>query len=503
MDAKKRMVVNTIAQYLRSVINTLLSLLSTRIIMQALGVYDFGIYAVIGGVVALIGFINNALSITTQRYISYYFNKKDKAMLIFKNSMFIHLVLSVLLLFLLVAFTEPVINGILEIDASRLDAAKAVYIIVSVILTIGILTSPFRAMLIAHENIVYMSIIDVCDGVLKLLFAIMLLYVPFDKLIMYGFIMLFMQSFNLIAFAGYSLYNYQECSIKIHKNDLNRNDIKKLTGFMGWTTYSMGVIVGRNQGIAILINNFFGVIANTAYGIANQVYASVAFIATSVLNAMNPQIMKAEGEGKREKMLHLATLESKYSTALLLLFFIPVIFEMEALLNLWLPEVPENAVMFCQMILIAFICDQLTYGLNTANQATGHIHNYIILIYTPKLILIAVILVCLLIGGTAFHVMLLYLLFEILSAILRIPYLHYTCGLNVVEYIKNVFVRLSPLVIFEGLVSWEIIRLVDIPFRFVLTGCVAVLAGIVASWTMVLDAKERESFRKLIHDRVR
>lgn len=503
MNSSKRMVVNTLVQYLRSIINTVLSLFSTRIILDALGVEDYGIYAVVGGVVSMIGFINNALSTTTQRYISYYYSQIEKAKKIFTNSLLIHFVFTFVIIAILLSIAELVVCHWLVIDADRIQAARYVYVIVSVILGVGIMTTPFRALLIAHENITYISIIEICDGILKFAFAFILLYVPFDKLIVYSLIMLLMQTFNLVAFMVYCSIHYDECILTISRKDIDKGIIKKLTGFIGWTTYSMGVIAGRNQGIAILLNQAFGVVTNAAYGIAVQIYASVAFVATSVLNAMNPQIMKAEGEHNREKMLHLATLESKYSTALLLLCCVPAVFEMESILTFWLKDVPEGAVMFCQMILCSFICDQLTYGLNTANQATGIIRNYIIIIYTPKLILLGLVALCLHYGGTAFHVMLLYLFVEVLSAMLRIPYLHHTCGLNVHYYIKNVFVPLFPLVLAETVVCWLMTNYIEIPFRFMLTLILSTVIGGGVCWYVVLNKESRQSLLNMIHRKIR
>jgi len=142
----------------------------------------------------------------------------------------------------------------------------------------------------------------------------------------------------------------------------------------------------RQQGLAILINIFFGTIYNAAYGIANQIYGSLSFIITSITNAMNPQIMKAEGNHERDKMLSLACKESKFIVAIMALVFIPLIFEMDNVLKLWLKDVPTYTCFFCQCIFIAFLIDQTTQGLHSAVQAIGQIRNYTLLMYTPKLL---------------------------------------------------------------------------------------------------------------------
>lgn len=373
-----------------------------RIVLEAIGVSDYGIFSVVGGVIAMLGFITNALVITTQRYVSYYYGRHRTSQVkrFFTNSLFLHIILGLLIGLALLAIKGLLMNDFLKIDPDRLDAAKSVYDITVAILLVTVVTAPFKALFIAKENIVFISLIEMVDAILKLALAYLLLYIQADKLLLYVFILAGIQLLNLLAFALYANWQFPECSLLIRKRDISRIYIGQLLGFAGWTTYGMGAVAARNQGMAIILNICFSTTVNAAYGIANQVFGAISFLSTSILNAMNPQIMKAEGNKDRKKVFALAEKESKYSTMLLIIILVPLMFEMPSILNVWLTKVPDYCALFCNAILLSFICDQLTAGLNTINQAIGKIRTYTLLMYTPKLIYLPISYILFQNGGT-------------------------------------------------------------------------------------------------------
>lgn len=494
MEASKRIVINTMAQYSRSAINTVLSLFSTRIILNALGVSDFGIYAVVGGVVAMLGFITNALIVTTQRYISFCHGRDDsaEARRTFANSLLLHLAFAACILSLLLALREPIVNHWMNISPDRVDAAKAVYAFTAFILASTIVSAPFKAVLIAHENIVYVSLVEVGDAVLKLLIALGLSMASADKLVVYAACMAAMQVFNLLAFACYANLKYAECKGRPRRSEIDRAHVMRLLGFAGWTTYGTGAVVLRNQGISLMLNNFFGTVINAAYGIAFQVYGALAVVSSSILNAMNPQIMKAEGAYDRQRMIRLAMTESKFSSALIMLVAIPVMSEMGGVLAFWLTDVPPHTEMFCKFILASFLLDQLTYGLNSANQAVGRIRTYTLLMYTPKLLILPAVLILLHRGGQPIHAMMLYAGVEAAVSAGRLFYMRQAIGLNIAIYAKRVLLPLLPLAAVLFAVSQGCTALHPFKFRFVLTFAVTVASGCAALWAFTLSTDERQ-----------
>lgn len=499
MTAAQRIIVNTTVQYTRTIINVGLSLYSTRLILAALGQNDFGLYSIVAGVVAMLSFMINALVSTTQRYLSYYHGKGDKEQLrsVFGNSILLHVLICIGIIVILGALTQPVIYSMLKIEAGRETAALAVYVTAVGMLALSFLTAPFRALFIARENIVYISIIDVLDGVFKLLIAIYLAYATYDKLITYSVLLTLISVFNLVAFAVYALWKFEECYIPRWR-DWNSSFIKELSSFAGWTTYSTGCILARTQGIAVLLNRFFSSAINAAYGIALQVNGATAFIAQSIANSMSPQIIKAAGQSDQQKVLVLSEKASKYAVTLFSLVAIPLIAEMDIVLDVWLGAPPPFTAMFCRFILISCILDQMTMGLTLANQATGKIKYYSLIINTTKLLTLPVAWICLRMGMECESVMWCYLAFEFLCAIIRLPYIKIAQGLSIRHYVKTVICRVIIPIGVSSIFCWWLVNYTDIHYRILLTITGSTLIFALCSYGIVLDNDERQTLKHIL-----
>lgn len=500
MTKTKRIIINTLAQYGKAIINICLSLYSTRLVLQALNISDYGLYSVVGGLIAMLGFILNSLVITTQRYISYYKGKGDEDYIkeIFSNSLLLHIIIGLILCTALCMMREWLIFNVLNIDPTRIDTAKDIYTITTLMLLVTILTAPYKSLFIARENIVYISVIEVIDGILKFGLAIWLTYISADKLFIYSIMMLGILVVNFLSFTIYALIHFKESCIIPRKESINKKCLLNIAGFASWTTYGMGAVSARNQGFAVILNHFFGTVINASYGIAFQVYGAMAFTVTSILNAMTPQIIKAEGEKDRNRMFFLAEKESKFSVLLMSIVSIPIMIEMPEILRIWLTDVPEHSVMFCRFILISFLCDQLTMGLNVINQALGNIRQYTIIMYTPKLLSLPVAWGILYYGGSAQDIMILYLIIELLVALLRIPYIRKTAGINAAQYIRHVILRLLPTLIIITATGYICATNMTISNRFILTFAISVTAGFVSAWFFTLDKEERLFVRNTI-----
>lgn len=481
------------AQYTRTIINVCLSLYSTRLILSALGQSDYGIYSVVAGVIAMMSFITNALVVTTQRFLSIYHGKNDpqKIRQIFGNSMLLHILIASILGVVLFCLGSWITHDFLNIVVERQQAAWYVYNAAVVMLMLTFITAPIRALFIARETIVYISIVDVVDGILKLLIAIGLSHIAYDHLVSYSVLMVGITLVNLLAFSIYASAKFPEFHLP-RLRDWDKQFIKELSHFAGWTTYSMGCIIGRNQGIAVVLNIFYGTIVNSAYGIAQQVLGAVQFISTSILNAMNPQIMKAEGSGDRSRMVRLCEYESKYAFLLLSLVAIPLIAEMDTVLHFWLGEVPEHAVMFCRCILAASLCDQISVGLTTANQAVGKIRTYNLIFYTFKLLVVILAWGCIKAGLPLVSVMWCYIGVELFTSLLRLPLMKRIAHIAILPFCKNVFMRIIiPLISMCGICA-IIKENIDSPYRVFLTISSSLLIGFVTIWVTSLTPIEKE-----------
>ena len=492
MTASQRVFVNTIAQYARTIINMGLSLYTVRVVLSVLGESDFGIYTLVAGVVAMMAFVTNSLVSTTQRFISFYQGKgnKEKLKEVFNNSLVIHVLITILVLIALEAVSPLLFNGFLNIPDERVPAAKIVYQQVIVILSVTFITSPFRALLISHENIVYISIVDVLDGILKVVFVTLLAWVPYDKLVSYGIIMLGVQLFNFLAFSGYGYLKYEECVLP-RFGRINKSYIKEMLSFAGWSMYSAGCIVGRQQGISIVLNRIMGPIINAAYGIAFQIAGYTNFLSSSLVNAIAPQIVKAEGGGDRKKALWLSQVTCKFMFFLLSAVCIPCVFEINGILEWWLEEVPRHASLFCIMVMCSSMIDTTTVGLAHINQAIGRIGPYSLAINTPKLLALPIAWICLKSGLPLVSVAVTYFCIEFLSAMLRIPFIRKTAGLDVKAFGKEVFAMEAMPVVVCVAFCFLFTRFVCFPYRFLCTIACSMIIYALSIFLLGLTKKEK------------
>ena len=500
MNPANRIIVNTGVQYVKAIITMCLQLYSTRLILDSLQVNDYGIYMLIAGIVALLGFITNALAITTQRYLSYHQQQKSTEQMkkLFVNSLLVHLFFGLIMIIGLLAVQNLLFDYVLNIDQGRIATAKNIYVISIFMLLATILTSPYKALLIAHENIVYISIIEIIDSIIKLGFAILLAHITFDRLLVYQWMIAALVFLNFLAFTIYGKMKYQECTLLIRYRDIDSECIRRITGFAGWTTYGMGCVAFRLQGTAMVLNHFWGTVINAAYGISCQIFAAISFIVASILNAMNPQLMQAEGRGDRKLMLEMASKQSKFTTAILVVAITPLILEMPAILDIWLKEVPTHTVMFCRMILFAFMVDQISVGLGSAIQAIGQIRTFTLLTYTPKLLFLPVAWIMFQHNYSVFSAMTLYVSIEAFVAIIRIPYSHYAAGLDTYSYLREVILPIILHAVAVALICRIVTINANFDFRFIVTGLCSVLTGSVSGWLFVLDKQEKAYIKSQI-----
>lgn len=493
MQPSNRIIVNTIAQYARTILNMLLSLYSVRLIMGALGVEDYGVYSLVAGVVSLLSFLTNSLVGSTQRFLSYAQGQGEETRLksVFSNSLLLHILFGAIVVIILAAITPLLFNGFLNIASSRIEAAEVVYYQVIVMVYVSFIAAPYRALLVSRENIVYTSFVDVMDGVLKVGLAILLTYVSYDKLIAYGWIMFFISAFNLLAFALYCHIKYPEC-IFPRLSLFNKQYMGQLMSYTGWLVYSSASIAFRNQGLAIVLNRRLGTVVNAAYGIGGQISGMVSFVAASLQNAVSPQLTAAEGAGNRKRMWFLANMENKFAFLLLASIGIPTLFEMQAILELWLIKVPENSWLFGVTFLSMQIIDMMTIGYGAANRAIGrNIGIYTILSYTPKLLILPFAWFLLYTGQSLWTICATMIVIEFGCMLLRIPLLMREEGFCLRTFVVDVFLRSMPPCVAGVLPCVILFIFADFPLRFLFTYGVSFSLFLFTAYRFSLTDTER------------
>lgn len=351
-----------------------ISLYTTRLVLNSLGAEDFGIFNIVGGAIAMLGFLNASMASATQRFMSYSEGEgdKEKQKKIFNISIVLHFIIALVLGIALLIAGYFFFNGVLNIDAGRMYAAKVVYgsLIISTIFTV--MTVPYDAVLNAHENMKCYAIVGIIESVLKLGVALAVVYIVGDKLVIYGVLMAFIPLITMNIMRIYCHKHYTECRIS-PKKYWDKKLMKEMGEFAGWSLLgSMSGSVG-NHGNGLVLNHFFGSSINTSIGIAVQLNGQLLVLCNNILKVVNPILIKTEGSSNRGLMIKYVVFTSKLSFYIFSFLAIPAILEAKTILNIWLKEVPEWSVIFFQYSLLKTLIEQLTVTFSTALSASGEV----------------------------------------------------------------------------------------------------------------------------------
>lgn len=368
----KRLAKNTIYLYLRMILTMAIGLYTSRVVLQTLGVSDYGVYNVTGGLITLLTYVNTMLSGGTSRFLTIALGKNnlEKLKITFSTTVTLSVVSAMIVLILGETIGLWFINNQLNIDPNRIYAANWVYqcSLFSALFTIT--QTPFSASLISHERMnvyAYMSIFDV---IMKLLIVYLLLFFDNDKLILYAILMLSVNFLNILIYRWYCIKNFRECSMKF---GFDKNLFRNMFSYSSWNMIGMLSVVLIDQGINMMINIFYGTVVNAARGIATQVNGIIRQLYSSFQTPCRPQVMKYYASGEIDKMQLLICNNSKYCSYLLLCVIIPLSVNIKELLDIWLVEVPEYTVGFVRYIFAASFINAMIDPLLMGIHAVGHV----------------------------------------------------------------------------------------------------------------------------------
>lgn len=375
----KRIAKNTLLLYFRMLFMMAVSLYTSRVVLHTLGVEDFGIYNVVGGVVAMFSVISGSLSAAISRFITYELGKgdKDKLIRIFSSSVTIQLGLGLIILILAEAIGVWFLNAKMTIPTDRMYAANWVFQLSILTFIINLISVPYNAAIIAHEKMSAFAYISILEVMAKLIIVFMLLWSPFDKLIFYAVLMTSVALIIRFVYGYYCKRHFEECTYHFI---FDKELLKKMFGFAGWNFIGAASAVLRDQGGNIVINLFCGPTVNAARGIAYQVNTAIHGFVSNFMMALNPQITKSYASGNKEYMMTLIYQGARLSFYILLILSLPVIINAHYILTLWLKIVPEHTTLFVQLVLIFAMSESISNPLVTAMLATGKIRNYQIVV---------------------------------------------------------------------------------------------------------------------------
>lgn len=376
MSGNKRIVKNSIILYVRLIISSFLGLFTARIVLQELGASDFGLYAVVGGIVALLNFFSTSMIATTFRFIAVEIGKGDKgnANKIFNTSLTIHLFLAFIILIFAEIAGSFYVTNYLNVDKSKITDALFVLHFSILATFFTVISIPFQALITATEDFFTSALINLIQAVLRLGAALALMFFVTDKLATYAILTAIVIFFSTVQFYIHCYRKY----FTIIKWNFNKNfsDYHSLISYNLWILVGTIAHIGRSQGSVLILNAFFGTIVNAAYGVANQLNGFIMYFTKNLNQATVPQITKSYSAGQQGRSMSLVYSITKYSFFLMLLPTVPLIFSMDEILKLWLKDVPVWTNEFVIVMLVNGLLGCLSSGFDAAIQATGKIKNY-------------------------------------------------------------------------------------------------------------------------------
>lgn len=433
-----------------------ISLYTSRVVLASLGVEDYGIYNVVGGIVSLFAFINGAMSLTTQRYISYELGKgKGCIRGTFSTCVMIHILIAVIIILLAETIGLYILKEYLTIPPQRITAAYWVYQFSILSCVTMILSTPYNGAIIAYEKMQAFAYISLLEAILRLMVAFIITYSFFDNLIVYALLLFIIQLIIRICYNVYCRIQIPE--IKFHFI-FDKRRFKQMLYFSGWTLFNNSSIIACNQGINILLNIFFNPVINAARGIAVQVEVAVSSFSKNFQMALNPQITKNYARNDYSKYYSLIFASSKYSYFFLLFLSIPILSETEYILKLWLTVIPEHTVSFVRIILLVSLVNILTDPLDAGVSATGNIKYYQAVSGT---LLIAILPISFFLFKIYSYPLLIFVIYFIMSFIVYLYKLFYAVkkiNLPFKKYIKKVMIRITVVSFFSFIIIYYIRR---------------------------------------------
>lgn len=423
----------------------ILSLYIVRILLNELGVIDYGIYSLILGVVGFLSFLNSAMTVSTQRYLSFYIGADQimKLKNVFYNSLLLHSLIAFIVVAILEISKLFLFDGFLNIPVERLDAAKFIFQCLVANTLISIVFIPIDASIISNEELLFDSIISVLEVVLKLVGCLLIVNYDGDKLILYAICVLSITFVSKITRYIFCLISFEECN-SFSFQYYDKRLLKEMSSFAGWNTFGALCGVAKNQGLAVIMNVFFGAVVNAAFGIATQVGAQLLSFSTNMFKAVNPQIIKNEGSLNREAMILLSLKATKFSFYMLSFLLIPLAFNIEYIFNLWLNDVPNHAIIFTLLFLTRALVNQLTTGLQSAMQATGNIKLYQTLVGGVSLLNLPISFLIYQLGYPAYYGLISFIFIEFVCCLLRLIISKKIVGLSYRLYLNEVLYKITP-----------------------------------------------------------
>lgn len=488
----KRIVINTTMLYIRMFVTMAVGLFTSRVVLDVLGVEDFGIYNVVGGFVAMFAIVRSGLVSSTQRFITFDLGTGDTQKLrqTFSTIVLIYMVLCTLVLIMAELGGVWFIESKLTIPAERMDAARWVFHLSLITLVVTLVSSPYNALIIAHERMKAFAYISIYENFAKLAVAYLIYMTTYDKLVVYAILLCFVQSTVPILYWAYCRRNFREETNFVWK--LNWKKVGEIYSFAGWSMMGGLAHMGFTQGLNMLLGMFFTPVINAARGVAVQVQGMIIQFVSNFQMAVDPQIIKSYVRGDVSYMAKLVSNSARFSYFMLLFISLPILCEAETLLGWWLVEVPDNTAVFFRLICISTIFDSISNPYAKAIHATGRIRNYQLLCSTILLIIVPVAYVVLKLGAPAYSVFIVHIVLAAVAMVCRIIMAEKILGLTFADFVHHTLFSILTVTLLSTIAPLAAhFCLSNENFRFFIVGFLSVISVGLSVYFIGLTNDER------------
>ena len=436
----KRIAKNTLLLYFRMLLTMAVSLYTSRVVLGALGVEDYGIYNVVGGVVAMFSMLSGSLSTAISRFITFELGKKNYERLnkVFCTSINVQILIILILFVLLETVGLWFLNYKMVIPDCRLYAANWVFQCSIITFAVNLLSVPYNATIVAHEKMSAFAYISIVEVSAKLIVALLIQKYPFDRLVFYGLLLLIVGLIIRYIYGRYCISHFEECKYRVF---WDKPLVKEMFSFAGWNFFGAGSSQLMNQGVNLLMNMFFGVTVNAARGIAIQVDMAVMQFVNNFTMAVNPQITKSYATGDKDYLYSLIFRGARFSYFLIMFFALPIMFETEFILNVWLKHYPDHTVSFVRLALIVSMLHVLSNTMVTTMLATGNIKKYQIIVGGLGMLVFPFVLLSFYLGLPPEYAYYTTLTIFILQLLVRLRLQNQMVGMPISGYLKEVVVK--------------------------------------------------------------
>lgn len=500
----KRIAKNTLLLYIRMILLILVQLYTVPIILKTLGIEDYGIYNVVGGIVTMFSFIGGSLASGSQRFISYEIGKNNKERLkkVFDTTVSIYIILSIIGFILLEIGGYYFLNTQMNIPENRMYAANWVFQLSILAFLVNLISIPYNSTVIAHEKMSIFAYVSILECILKLAAAVTLQFFLFDHLIIYSALICAIAILIRIIYQVYCNQNFEEC--KNYKFSWDPSKGKELLIYSGWNVIGSIALISRQQGLNIVLNLFFGPLLNAAHSIGQQINGVLTQFINNVYMATRPQITKLYAKNETNEMWNLVFHSSKLAFYLLMILSIPLLLELDKILSIWLHEVPPYTSTIGKLMIISILIETLANQIIGAYQAANKIKRY--QIYSSTIILLNIPISYIFLHFFPNQPITPY----IISILLSILYVYSivwnaqkVLKMDIKKYIKQVLLNVVIVYCLTIFIVWLSIMTLPTSFLRILITCIISFVGsLLIIWMIGLDKTEKQFITQIIKQKL-